>query len=110
MTDQQSDTVVPDPTSDLPTSVRRTSPLWRLPVLRELRSSVGLQRGMLLTGLVIVAVVVLVAVFVPLIAPYGYSQLSDGNFRVRVINVAASTSRDFSLDWLAVRVTYQPVP
>jgi hypothetical protein len=38
------------------------------------------------------------------------SQLSDANFRVRVINVASYTSRDFSLDSVAVRVTYQPVP
>ncbi|MBI3361028.1 MAG: hypothetical protein HY023_07950 [Chloroflexi bacterium] len=30
------------------------------------------------------------------------------NFRVRVIDVASSTARDFSLDWVAVRVTYQP--
>jgi len=34
--------------------------------------------------------------------------LSNANFRVRVINVSSSTSRDFSLDWVAVRVTYQP--
>ena len=32
---------------------------------------------------------------------------SDANFRVRVINVSSSTSRDFSLDWVAVRVHYQ---
>jgi carboxypeptidase T len=39
-------------------------------------------------------------------------QLRDGRFRVRVINVASSTSRDFSLESIAVRVTYQhqPVP
>ena len=36
------------------------------------------------------------------------SRLSDANFRVRVINVAASSTRDFSLDWVAVRVTYVP--
>jgi hypothetical protein len=35
-------------------------------------------------------------------------RLSNDNFRVRVISVASSTSRDFSLDWIAVRVTYQP--
>ena len=35
------------------------------------------------------------------------SELSDANFRVRVTNVANSTSRDFSLDWIAVRVTHQ---
>ncbi|HET8659452.1 MAG TPA: hypothetical protein VFM55_10695 [Micromonosporaceae bacterium] len=29
--------------------------------------------------------------------------LSNANFRVRVISVASSTSRDFSLDWVAVR-------
>ena len=35
------------------------------------------------------------------------SELADANFRVRVTNVANSTSRDFSLDWIAVRVTHQ---
>ncbi len=34
-------------------------------------------------------------------------EFSNANFRVRVINVASSTARDFSLDWVAVRVTYQ---
>jgi hypothetical protein len=34
------------------------------------------------------------------------AELSNANFRVRVINAASSTSRDFSLDWIAVRVTY----
>ncbi len=31
---------------------------------------------------------------------------SNANFRVRVINVASNTSRDFSLDWVAVKVHY----
>jgi hypothetical protein len=31
---------------------------------------------------------------------------TDANFRVRVIDVSSSTSRDFFLDWVAVRVTY----
>ena len=35
------------------------------------------------------------------------SNLSNANFRVRVIDVSSSTSRDFSLDWVAVRVSYQ---
>jgi hypothetical protein len=35
------------------------------------------------------------------------ANFSDTNLRVRVINVASNTSRDFSLDWLAVQVTYQ---
>jgi hypothetical protein len=35
--------------------------------------------------------------------------LSNTNFRVRVIDIASTsgaTSRDFSLDWIAVRVSY----
>jgi hypothetical protein len=35
------------------------------------------------------------------------SNVSNANFRVRVIDVSSSTSRDFSLDWVAVRVNYQ---
>ena len=34
----------------------------------------------------------------------------NSSFRVRVISVAKSTSRDFSLDWVAVRVTHQLAP
>jgi hypothetical protein len=35
------------------------------------------------------------------------ADLSNANFRVRVTAVANSTVRDFTLDWIAVRVTYQ---
>lgn len=35
------------------------------------------------------------------------NDLANANFRVRIINIAGSTARDFSLDWVAVRVTYQ---
>ena len=35
------------------------------------------------------------------------SNLNNANFRLRVINVASSTSRDFSLDWAAVKVYTQ---
>lgn len=53
---------------------------WRtLPVIRELRTSIGVQRGMLLAGVVITALFVLVAIFASLIAPYGYAQLQDAN-------------------------------
>ena len=38
----------------------------RIPVVHQLRQSVGLQRGMLVAGLVITAVFVLVAIFAPL--------------------------------------------
>lgn len=34
------------------------------------------------------------------------TNFSNTNFRVRVINVASNTSRDFSLDWVGVKVHY----
>ena len=33
-------------------------------------------------------------------------ELDDANFRIRIINVASSNLRDFSLDYAGVRVTY----
>ena len=36
------------------------------------------------------------------------SDLSDGNFRVRITDVAGSTARTFNLDWVTARVTYGP--
>lgn len=51
----------------------------RVPVVSQLRQSVGLQRGMLITGLVITAVFVIVALIAPLIAPYSWAQqTADG--------------------------------
>lgn len=38
---------------------------------------------------------------------WGTADFSNTNFRVRVIDVSSSTARDFSLDWVAVRVTYR---
>lgn len=54
----------------------------RLPVVHQLRQSVGLQRGMLVAGLVLTLLFLVSAVFAPILAPYGFSQLSgpDGNF------------------------------
>jgi peptide/nickel transport system permease protein len=49
----------------------------RLPVVHQLRQSVGLQRGMLVTGLVLTALFIFTAIFAPLIAPYGFAQLRD---------------------------------
>jgi uncharacterized protein YjdB len=34
------------------------------------------------------------------------NDFSNNNFRVRIIDVSSNTSRDFSLDWVAVGVTY----
>ncbi|GAA4666922.1 ABC transporter permease [Frondihabitans cladoniiphilus] len=56
----------------------RAVPLWkRLPVVKQLRRSVGLQRGMLVVGIVICAVFLIAAIFAPLIAPYGFGELSN---------------------------------
>src|SRR5215207_8145967 len=53
---------------------------WRgLPIVKQLRQSVGLQRGMLVAGLVLTGIFVLTAVFAPLLAPYEYNQLRDAN-------------------------------
>lgn len=57
---------------------KRKSLLDRLPVSSHIRQSVGVQRTMLLIGVVLCAVFVVAAVFAPLLAPYGYSQISDG--------------------------------
>ena len=57
---------------------KRKSLLDRLPVTSHIRHSVGVQRTMLLIGVVLCAVFVVAAVFAPLLAPYGYSQISDG--------------------------------
>ncbi|MDW4574255.1 ABC transporter permease [Microbacterium sp. M3] len=58
----------------------------RLPVVHQLRQSVGLQRGMLVSGLVLTAMFLILAIFAPWIAPYGYSQLRgpDGLFGSQV--------------------------
>ncbi|WP_324014760.1 ABC transporter permease [Microbacterium sp. JZ37] len=57
----------------------------RLPVVRSYRQSVGLQRGMLTAGLAICALFLLTAILAPVLAPYGFSQLSDadGTFGAR---------------------------
>ncbi len=54
----------------------------RVPVIHQLRQSVGFQRGMLVAGLVISGVFLVIALTAPWLAPYGYNQLSgpDGNF------------------------------
>ena len=60
--------------------LRRRVTIWqRLPVVRELRQSVGLQRGMLIAGLVLTGIFVATAIFAPILAPYGFAQLKDEN-------------------------------
>ncbi|NYF10517.1 peptide/nickel transport system permease protein [Leifsonia sp. AK011] len=59
--------------------MKRTRLLDRLPVVHQLRQSVGLQRGMLIAGLVITGIFILTSIFAPIIAPYGYAQLRDAD-------------------------------
>jgi peptide/nickel transport system permease protein len=49
------------------------------PLIKQIRQSVGIQRFMLLVGVVIVTLFILVALFAPLIAPYSFDQIKDGN-------------------------------
>jgi len=53
--------------------------LRRLPIVHQVRQSVGLQRAMLVVGLVITGIFVLTAALAPLLAPYGFAQLRDEN-------------------------------
>lgn len=53
--------------------------LGRLPVVHHFRQSVGLQRGMLVAGLVVTSFFLLMAIFAPLLAPYRFNQLTDAN-------------------------------
>ncbi|KQQ80292.1 ABC transporter permease [Pseudarthrobacter sp. SL88] len=68
-------------TTEVPAPVAnpRASFFLRLPVVSHVRQSVGLQRGMLIMGLVLTAVFLLTALLAPFIAPYGFAQLSDGD-------------------------------
>src|SRR4051812_11465144 len=70
-------TTAPAPETSAPPARRRS---WRtLPVIHQLRQSVGLQRGMLVAGLVLTAGFVFTAIFAGLLAPYGYGQLRDAD-------------------------------
>jgi peptide/nickel transport system permease protein len=60
-------------------SGRKQPLVHRLPVISHFRKSVGLQRGMLVTGLVLTVLFLLTTVLAPVIAPYGYAQLSDAS-------------------------------
>jgi peptide/nickel transport system permease protein len=60
--------------------VRRRRFSWRnLPVVHQLRQSVGLQRGMLIAGVILTGGFLLVALFAPLLAPYGHAQIGDAH-------------------------------
>ena len=64
-------------TATLPASNK--SWLDRLPVISHLRMSSGLQRGMLIAGLILSGLFIITALFAPLIAPFDFAQSSDAS-------------------------------
>lgn len=60
-------------------SGRKQPLIYRLPVISHFRKSVGLQRGMLVTGIVLTVLFLLATVLAPVLAPYGYAQISDAS-------------------------------
>lgn len=56
---------------------RRAPWYLRLPIIIDLRRSHGLQRGMLVAGLILVAILLIAAIFAPLLAPYEWAQQAD---------------------------------
>src|SRR4051794_41957996 len=67
---------VVEPPEPAPAPPRRLNGWRRLPVVRQLGQSAGLQRGMLVAGLVLSGGFLLTAIFAPRLAPYEYSQSS----------------------------------
>lgn len=53
--------------------------LSRLPLVSHVRQSVGLQRGMLVAGMVITGIFIVLAALAPLIAPFGFDQDRDAS-------------------------------
>ncbi len=49
----------------------------RLPIIADLRRSHGLQRGMLIVGLVLTLILIVTAIFAPLIAPHSWAAQGD---------------------------------
>ena len=62
------------PTAPAPVRRRRG-----LPLVRQLRQSVGLQRGMLVAGLVLTGVFLVTALLADVLAPYDFNQLRDAD-------------------------------
>lgn len=59
-------------------TVRRREPvLNRLPVISHYRKSTGLQRGMLVAGMVLTGIFLLTAALAPVLSPYGFAERFD---------------------------------
>lgn len=69
--------LITPPVEGVPLADRRDPWYLRLPVVADVRRSHGLQRGMLVAGLVLTAILLLTALFAPLIAPYSWAQTQD---------------------------------
>lgn len=81
MTASANNVTVPGDTRLNDLKVNRKAPFWaKIPIIKELRVAVGWQKGMLITGLLLTAFFLLVALFAPVIAPYGYAQLKDAQW------------------------------
>jgi peptide/nickel transport system permease protein len=64
--------------TDLAAPIVHGEARWKkLPVIWQLRRSVGLQRGMLVAGLLISLAFVVLALLAPVVAPFGAAQLGD---------------------------------
>lgn len=62
-----------------PLADRRESWVLRLPIVADIRRSAGLQRGMLVAGVVMTTLLLITALFAPLLAPYTWAQTAaDG--------------------------------
>ncbi len=64
---------------DVTAAPRRESWYLCLPIVKDVRRSHGLQRGMLIAGLLLTALLLIVALFAPLIAPYGWADQGDAD-------------------------------
>ncbi|PZS16909.1 MAG: peptide ABC transporter permease [Pseudonocardiales bacterium] len=62
----------------------------RIPGLNAMRATSGFQRGMLLAGAIIVGLFVIIAVFAPLIAPYGFNDASSGGVDFKTLQAPSA--------------------
>jgi peptide/nickel transport system permease protein len=63
----------------------------RIPGLTAVRATAGFQRGMLIFGACLVLIFVVLAVFAPLLAPYGFDQAGEG---AKIFPTQAAPSAD----------------
>ena len=66
--------------------------LSKLPIFKELKVAVGWQRGMLIAGLVLCAFFLFLAIFAPVLAPYGFAQLRGDDGTTFVSHQAPSSA------------------